>query len=248
MAGRASRLARLPFSKELYPTEREVDGQARPVPVSWHLLEQLRVAGARRAYLVLRQGKWDIPGYYRDGASTVGLPMAYLVAQAPHGVPFTLDTAAPFVADAVVATGFPDILLSPPDALRRVVSRLVETESDVSLGLFPWHDPTTDDMVRTDHDGRVVGYHRKEALPDLRYTWSLAAWGPRFTALLHESVAAWAPGLGGAEAEMAIGLVLQAALDAGLVVQSVTFDDGRMLDIGSPAGLQALPSFLRELS
>jgi glucose-1-phosphate thymidylyltransferase len=102
-------------------------------------------------------------------------------------------------------------------------------------------------MVRTEDDGRVVSYHRREALADLRYTWALAAWGPRFTALLHKSVALWVPGRAGAGAEMAMGSVLQAALDEGLAVQSVTFDDGRMLDIGSPAGLEALPPFLADL-
>jgi glucose-1-phosphate thymidylyltransferase len=144
--------------------------------------------------------------------------------------------------------GFPDIVLSPADALRHVVDRLVGTRSDVCLGLFGWDDPRLDDMVEVDETGRVVAYHRREALPHLRHTWAVAAWGPSFTALLHDAVAAWVPPGGDDSGEMAIGLVLQAALDAGLVVQSVTFDDGRMLDIGSPAGLQALPSFLRELS
>jgi hypothetical protein len=44
--------------------------------------------------------------------------------------------------------------------------------------------------------------------------------------------------------ELNMGHVVAAAVDAGLVVQSVAFPDGRFLDIGTPTGLRGMPEFL----
>ena len=69
--GQASRISPLPCSKELYPIGfRHVDGDhsLRPKVTCHYLLERMRSAGITKAYIVLREGKWDIPAYLRDGA------------------------------------------------------------------------------------------------------------------------------------------------------------------------------------
>jgi glucose-1-phosphate thymidylyltransferase len=69
-AGQATRIAPLPCSKELYPIGfRTVPGSdgLRPKAVSHYLLEKMQIAGVRKAYFILRQGKWDIPAYWGDG-------------------------------------------------------------------------------------------------------------------------------------------------------------------------------------
>ena len=66
-AGKATRVSPLPCSKEIFPIgfSNMEDAQViRPKPVGQYLLEHFRRAGAKRAYIVLRKGKWDIPEYF----------------------------------------------------------------------------------------------------------------------------------------------------------------------------------------
>jgi glucose-1-phosphate thymidylyltransferase len=77
--GQATRIAPLPCSKELYPIgfrATSEEATLRPKVVCHYLLERMRLAGAGRAYIILRQGKWDIPTYLGDG-TLVELPLAY---------------------------------------------------------------------------------------------------------------------------------------------------------------------------
>src|SRR5215217_5198023 len=134
-AGMATRIAPLPCSKELYPIgfRDAADGQGvRPKPVGQYLLEHLRRGGARRTYIVIRKGKWDIPSYFGDGAD-LNLAIAYLIMNLPHGVPYTVDQAYAFVRDATVLFGFPDILIEPGDAYPRLLEHLHTTQADVVL-------------------------------------------------------------------------------------------------------------------
>ena len=66
--GSATRIAPLPCSKEVYPVgfQRSADGSVpRPKVACEYLLERMRLAGVNRAYIVLREGKWDIPAFLR---------------------------------------------------------------------------------------------------------------------------------------------------------------------------------------
>ena len=74
-------LAPLPFSKELYPIgwRRGADGnQQRPKVACHYLLEKMRRAEITKAYIVIREGKWDIPAYLRDG-SMLDMHLGYFV-------------------------------------------------------------------------------------------------------------------------------------------------------------------------
>ncbi len=240
MAGRARRLGALPCSKEVLPLpcggELGPDGRrAGARPLCLGLLESLRAAGVARAYAVLRRGKWDVP-HYLGGGLAQGVDLAYLLVDDTAGVPFTLDRAYPYVRDARVALGFPDIVFEPQDALRRVRERQEGTGADLVLGLFPSDRPDKADMVRLDAAGSVVGLTIKDPRCGLRYTWSLAVWTPRFTRLLRWQVAEWTasdpPGR-----ERHLGEVVAAALEQGLDVQAQPFPDGWYLDAGTPDDL-----------
>jgi len=67
-----------------------------PKVASHSLFAHMKEAGADALYVVLREGKWDIPAYWGDGRR-VGVPFAYLMTHSSHGVPYTLDQAEPFV-------------------------------------------------------------------------------------------------------------------------------------------------------
>lgn len=152
--GQATRISPLPGSKELYPIgfRYQEDGGLRPKVVSHYLLEKMRLAEIRKAYFVMRPGKWDIPTYYGDG-SLLDMHLGYLTVHLPFGVPYTLDQAYPFVKDAIVALGFPDILFQPDDTFKRLLARLNTSSADVVINLLPFEHPHKGGMVDFDAEG-----------------------------------------------------------------------------------------------
>lgn len=246
-AGTASRLGAIPCSKEVLPvgfTSAEGDGRPRPRAAAEPLLAAVGRAGADRAFVVVRTGKWDVPAFL-ETAEAPGPRRAYVVTLGTAGVPFTLASAVPFLEGARVLFGFPDILFEPEDAFARLLDRQEERGADLVLGLFPAGRPEKMDMVRLGPDGGVRSLVIKPEATDLRYTWILAAWTPAFTDFL----AGWCrdrrarygrPGEGGsgeATAEPHLGHVVRDALDGPVEVEAVIFDEGRYVDIGTPAEL-----------
>jgi glucose-1-phosphate thymidylyltransferase len=236
-AGRATRLGRLPCSKEVLPVgfrSAAPAGRWQPKPVGQHLLEKMAAAGARNVFIVLRRGKWDIPDTFGDGAEA-GVNLAYVVTERTQSAPETLDRAFPFIAERLVVFGFPDILFKPDDAFPQLVARQRATRADVVLGLFRAHDPSQMDMIRLDHRGRVRAMHLKPARTTLQLCWLFAVWTPAFTRFLHEFMA---HRRGKATSrELSVGAVIQAALNDGMHIEGVPFGRHRYLDIGTPEAL-----------
>jgi glucose-1-phosphate thymidylyltransferase len=241
-AGYGKRLQPLPCSKEILPVgfEPARDGQApRPKVALHYLLERMRSGGAAEAFIVLRAGKWDIPSYFRDGG-IAGMQLGYLIARVPYGVPYTLDQAHPFVRDALVLVGMPDLLFEPEDAFLRLRRRQAETGADVVLGLFRANRLGIIDMVEADQSGRVQTVVPKPGAAASDLGWLIAVWTPAFTEYLHAFVArdeAARDGSGSGR-EVSVAHVLDAGLGDGLLVQSVTFRGSSFADIGSPRGLR----------
>jgi len=251
-AGRATRLAPLPCSKELMPigVHREpAELRGRPKVVSQYLVERMRAAGAQRVFFVVRSGKFDIADYYGDG-SRLGLSIAYLMMNEPWGPAFSAAQAAPFVEGATVLFGYPDILIQPEDCFVRACDRLRATGADIVLGLFEGRPADGLDLVGTDARGRVTRLVTKEEAPPRRegdIGYMLAAWSPGFTRFLVEetrrlSVVARS-GARGPSPDWPMGAVVAAAVRAGLHVDSVLLPDARFLDIGTPDGLVAASEF-----
>lgn len=232
--GQATRISPLAGSKELYPVGfRTVeDGSLRPKVVCHYLLEKMRSAGIQRAYFILRAGKWDIPAYWGDGA-LVDMHLGYLIVRLPYGVPYTLDAAYPFIRDAVVTLGFPDILFQPDDAYKRLLAHLSNSHADVVLGVVWVEQPDKGGMVDFDEAGCVRLIVEKPQHSELRYSWFTAAWMPSFTEFLHEyllEIELPSP-------EVLLSDVLQDAIASGLKVEVEIFANGSFLDIGTPEGL-----------
>jgi glucose-1-phosphate thymidylyltransferase len=237
-AGRATRISPLPCSKEVLPIGFQGDdSHARPKVVSHYLLEKMRFAGISKAYFVLRAGKWDIPAYFGNG-SVLDFDLAYLVLENSFGVPFTLDQAYPFVRDAIVAFGFPDILFEPEDAFTKLLHRHLERDSDVTLGLFPTNGPfSKEDRVEFDSAGDVRELILRPLESHLRYSWAIAVWNPGFTRFLHEYTAE-KKAIAEEMPELSAGHAIQAAIEGGLRVAGLIIAEVPYLDIGTPAGLK----------
>jgi glucose-1-phosphate thymidylyltransferase len=234
--GRATRLAPLPCSKELYPIGFHAingDGSLRPKPVCMYLLEKMRVSGVTRAYIVLRKGKWDIPAYLGDG-SMLNMHLAYLMMRSPLGVPYTLDQAYAFLQDSLVAFGFPDIMFGPDDAFAQMLSRRRATGADLVLGLFTASRPQETDMVDIDENGQVRSFLIKPLHTHLRYTWIIAVWTPGFTHFMRQYLTERRET---EPRELFMGDIIKAAIDTELKVDTVTFPNHTFLDIGTPENL-----------
>lgn len=245
--GQATRLSPLPCSKELYPigfrtVTEEGNGQpasVRPKVVSHYLLENMRLAGIRKVYMILRPGKWDIPAYFGDG-SLLEMHLGYLMTGLPYGVPYTLDQAYPFVQHALIALGYPDILFQPEDAFKQLLAQQAATQADVVLGVVPFAHPHKGGMVDFDAAGRVRQVIEKPSQSDLRHSWCIAVWTPAFTEFMHQHLAAIQKHYQERRSpppELPLGDVIQAAVEQGLPVEAQVFPEGNFLDIGTPDDL-----------
>jgi len=238
-AGWATRMGQLPFSKELYPVALKPTGDdpaPQPRPVCEFLLESLRSAGVSRILVIVRDGKWDIPRHLEDG-SKFGLSIGHLIKEGKRGAPYTIDCAYPYVCDAVVAMGFPDMAFECPDGFRACLDRLGAGDVDVVLGLFPADHPELVDMVAPDRNGLVTDIAIKPAETDLTLCWGIAVWRPSFSDFLHR----WAAGDEPASARLGepyLGDALRAAMAAGLRVAAVQVSATPFVDVGTPAGLE----------
>lgn len=209
---------------------------AGPKPACGYLLESMRVAGANRALVALRPGKWDIPAHLADGA-TYGLPLAYTVIPDSPGVPWTVQNALRFAPEARVLFGFPDIVFRPADALAKIEQRQRERGAEVVLGLFSAHRPEKMDMVALDPEARVKDIIIKPDFTELLHTWILAIWTPAFTAFLNDYLRASDTRAPPTSPELHIGDVIRAALIENWQIDSVEIPNGQYRDIGTPEEL-----------
>jgi glucose-1-phosphate thymidylyltransferase len=218
----------------------------RPKVASHYLIECLTDAGIRKGYVIIRQGKWDIPAYWGDG-NMVGMDLAYLVIEGSIGPPDTIDRANSFVKDKIVAFGFPDILFRPRDVFAKLLAKLDRSSSDVVLALMPAHDNKSMDMIDIDAHDYVRNIQLKPRKTSLKYAWFCAVWAPAFTEFLHSFLRkirkAGGAGLVGnrridPQGDIPVGAVLRAAIHAKLKVEGVIFPTGRYVDIGTPDTLR----------
>ena len=248
-AGRGQRVAPLPCSKELYPIGfywDAVNQTSRPKVVITYLLERLRLAGISKGFIILRDGKWDIPSYAGDGARW-GMHLGYLMVNVSYGSPYSLDQAWPFVQNARIALGFPDIIFSPEDAYVKLLGRQERSGADVVLGLFPSDQPQKMDMVDADDGGCVRAIIIKPQRTKLRYSWMIAVWTPAFTQFMHDYLNHKIDLLKTANPnsdevnafkELYVGDVIRAAMVSGMRVEAETFGLGNCIDIGTPKDLK----------
>ena len=233
-AGEGSRISPIPCSKEIFPVDFcEGAGNTTIKVAAAHLLDSFSEAGVEQVYMVTRKGKWDIPQYLGLGPHP-GYTLAYLFTDPTEGTHHTLDLAYRFIKNRIVLLGFPDILLKPQNAFKRLLAKQEQTDADIVLGLFEATNPLQADMVDMDSNGRVRKIIIKPDQTNLTYTWTIAVWTPIFSEYLHEYVSEKNTRLKeDQEKEVFIGDVIQYALEDGLAVETVLFSEGMYIDIGT---------------
>jgi glucose-1-phosphate thymidylyltransferase len=233
-AGMGRRLGRHRFIKELFPLVEHRAGELlEPRPVCDFTLERMAVAGATRAVVVIAPHKVELLRMLEG--ETHGMALAYAVQSTPEGLPHAVRCAAPWLRDDVVVLGLPDTLVFPVDALARARARLDAEGADLVLGVFPVDEPERLGPVDVAPDGTVRRVLDKPGHREIANSWGVAAWSARFT----EFVCRWDEAEAARRSsERALGHAFEAARVAGLRVRAETFADGRMIDIGTAAGLR----------
>ncbi len=227
-AGLGSRLASLGYPKELLPiVYRSTEAGVMPQPIVIASLEQMQRAGVADCVVVIAESKLEIARVLGERAA--GVSLAYVVRSVPRGLADALDATHAWTRERDVCLALPDTLVTPDDAMARIVAELHASGADLVLGVFPTEHPEQLGPVRIADDGRVLEVLDKPAQTDVRNTWGMAVWSPRFTALLHEAVTA--------TQTVVLGEVFDRAVKMGLAVRAVAFTAGRFIDVGTPAGL-----------
>ncbi len=251
-AGLAKRLGLRGGSKELLPIRTD-SFTGRTYVAGDFLLEQMVRAGCQRAFFIIRPGKWDIVEHFSHGAA-FGCSIGYLIMDAPYGPPFSLSQALPFVAGACVLTGFPDILIDPPDACAQVIRHLHKSPADVVLATFPSGPEGGCDLAEVDAEGHLLKIVPKEYHPDWHEgsrTWLLAAWQPSFTpffaGIIHKLRVTGDAMPVDSNPEWPLGVIWMEALKAGLHLEAVHFAQGHYLDIGTPERLAQATEFIAKI-
>ena len=244
-AGVASRISPIPCSKEIFPVTWRVldDGNTKvPKVIGHHLLDYMRFGGAKQVFIVIKEGKWDIPAYFKDGTG-FDTHIAYLIADLPYGVPFTVNQGLPFLCSNLVLFGFPDILLTPANAFQVLVNKFKKSDADIVLGLFPVKNPGKWDIVKTDENGRVDNIDIKPVNTDENYAWAIACWGDRFTYFIDRfctETAGEIKNKGTQHKDYHLGHCLKQAIKEDFRIETVKFPDGSCVDIGTPDDLQSI--------
>jgi glucose-1-phosphate thymidylyltransferase len=232
--GKATRIAPLPCSKEVYPIGfiKDVEGNIKSPKVACHfLLEKMKLAGATEVFIVLGKGKWDIPDYLGNG-DLFDIDIAYLIQGIPYGAPFTVDQAYPFVKDSIIVFGYPDVLFEPQSAFLSLISKLEECGADIILGIFPADKPQKVDMIDMNRYGRIREIVIKPKETKLKYAWGIAVWTPIFSYFMHrylDKIKDMYP----SKSELYMGNVIQAAILEGMRVEGMLVSERPLLDIGT---------------
>ena len=237
-AGRASRLPNLSCSKEIYPVPASAKKNVQKLtPVSSYLIQSYKLASVNNVKMILREGKEDILEALGNG-QRYGVQLSYLYTKIFYGPPYSLDAAYSDVKNKIVAIGFPDILFTPRDAFVSLFNKQEQTQADVVLGLFVAPHPHKMDMVEFDSAGNIKCIQIKPSESSLKWTWILAVWSPVFTEFMHQSLKKLLPEFESKQRqECHVGTIFQLALEEGIRFDYVHFDDGELIDIGTPDDL-----------
>jgi glucose-1-phosphate thymidylyltransferase len=238
-AGQGNRLFPYPNAKELFPVgyqQIEIDGrlEKRPKVISQYLVENMITGGVRRFFFVLGRGKYDIMSYYGNGR-VYGVHITYLFQERLQGMPLAINLIYPWLqGDETIVMGMPDTVVEPHDAFRKLLQAHQEWQANLTLGLFHTHDSSRFGMIAIDEHYNVIRHIDKPAKTNLEWLWGIACWDGRFMQLMHETLETEAEYPG----EVVLGSFFDLALERGLRVKGLPFEDGCYVDIGTYDGLK----------
>ncbi|WNB90298.1 sugar phosphate nucleotidyltransferase [Bacillus sp. NEB1478] len=191
-AGRGSRLAPLPFSKEMFPLGfQRMEENYRPRPVSLHLVETFKEAGIHDIFWITSIDKTDIQKYYKSGTN-LQMNFCYLLQDEPKGMVDALTYINPWLTerdDYLIALGMPDTIFYPTTIFLQMKQLLLSQKKlDVVLGLFETEQWYKLGMVQFKEEQGQLMVNRildkPKSKPDTRFAWGVSMWRSSFQAHL----------------------------------------------------------------
>jgi len=233
-AGKGTRIWSLPGSKELFPigigtVVKDDKPHQYPKVISQHLIESMRQANVETIYVIISDGKWDIPSYFGNGKK-LDVHIAYLVVDQLFGMPYSINQAFHWTKSSTVVFGMPDTIFRPRNSLRQLLDQLHETDADLILGLYPTNQHSRFGMVQIDEENNVIACIDKPQETELEYLWGNACWSPKFSEFLNKQLIQYELDQ---EIEIVLGDYFQQAVEEGLIVKGHKFPDGEYIDIGT---------------
>ncbi len=228
-AGEGKRIQPIPFSKEMFPIKVAEEKNGIKV-ISCFLMDQFEKAEINKAIFVIKSGKWDIPKFWGEKNPTF-IRLGFIVIKNSNSVPETIDNAYPFVKDNIVAFGFPDLIIEPENVYSELLEKLNFSEANIVLGLFPVENPSKFDMVEFDKNNNINNIAVKPSETELKYAWTIAVWDQKFSGFIHN----WLKRNKKSETkdELQLSTIIIDAINQGLKIDSVIFETGKCIDIGT---------------
>jgi glucose-1-phosphate thymidylyltransferase len=238
-AGLGSRLHPLPYPKELLPVFFATDDNGeslQPRVAAEYSLQAMRKAGIEQCVIVISERKMEIIRYFGDGRDAK-MSLAYISQTTPLGLAHAIDLAYDWLADSYTCLALPDTIFEPSNAISIICQEIIAKNADIVLGVFPTDKPERLGPVRFATDGTVTEVQDKPPQTDLRNTWGVVVWSPRFAQFLHEKINLEKNNL--LPESIIIGHVFHQAILAGLKVNAVFFSEGKYTDLGTPEGISS---------
>jgi glucose-1-phosphate thymidylyltransferase len=216
--------------------------------ISEVLIGRMKLAGVENFHLVLRKGKWDIPGYF-GGGNEHKINVSYHITDNESAVPFTINTPYPYIKDKNVVFGFPDIFFLPEDAILQLKEAfLYDPSIDMVFGLFEVSDPINWDTVAVDENNWIRSINIKQSLKQKQsFAWITAIWKPVFSSFLNNWLLKRSEnGTQTVGNELQLSNIIMDFIGSGHKVKGKIIKQGDCIDTGTIEGLQiALNKFVK---
>jgi glucose-1-phosphate thymidylyltransferase len=181
----------------MYPITRAVPKELLTVgtlPIIDYNIDQMRIAGMSRLYIVVGYRKEGIMDYVGSG-SRYGMKIAYICQDDPGGNASALALVEPFV-DGPFCLVFGDEYLEPNTAMKSLVEHHLSHDADCTVGVIKTEDARATSIVKIAKDGRILDIVEK---PATRVFWgNLGENGTHvFKPIIFDYIRKTPPGLGG---------------------------------------------------
>ncbi len=225
-AGKGARL-NLPFSKELFPLP-VGNHNKKIVPVIGYLLSRIREAGVKKVFTIVSKEKKDLIRYLGSGKD-FDLQFCYLIQEQARGMPEAISLTKNWInQDTIVLFGMPDTIFFPQDSMCIILDKLLSSQADLVLGLFPTQKPNYFGLVDFDKNNRAIDFLDKPFSSHLKFLWGIGCWKFSFM----EFLSYYVQKNNNSETELLLSNVFKEALNQQLDIIVHPFEQGEYYDIG----------------
>lgn len=226
-AGKGLRLG-LPYPKELYP----IIQKNRYKPVSEFILDHFTKTGVRHTVFVINETKHQLIGYFGSG-QRFGCEISYVyqeqfvagsINSTSPGLAHALNSAYHLIKEKVVIFGMADTIILPDDGIQNLYKNFINSDSDITLGLFSTDFPQKFGMVVCNERNIVSEIIDKPITTELVFMWGCMVWNPRFSEFLRFQVT---------KGEIDFAQILNNSIASGLKVCGYVVPFGKYYDLGT---------------